>query len=94
MMKRLNYLSYLFTLLFALSLGAPVFAQDLDYDEWGTDNLVEDDYGYYDEDFTYETDDDVWGDMDYDDDWDDWYADAEDDWFGYDDPGEDGWFDW
>jgi len=87
-MKRLNYLIYLFTLLLALSFGAPVIAQDLDYDTWDTDDLIEDDYGYYDEDFDYELDDDDW------DDWDDWYADADDDWFGYDDPGEDGWFDW
>lgn len=97
-MKRLTYL---LALLFALGFAAPVFAQDLEveFDDWDTDDLIEDDYGYYDEDFEYELEENIWGDTELeveyeDDDWDDWYADADDDWFGYDDPGEDGWFDW
>ncbi len=53
-----------------------------------TDDLEVDGYGYYDEDFYWEAEEDRY---------DDWYGTADEDWndtdWGYDDPGDAGWFD-
>lgn len=51
---------------------------------WGSDNWGTDTYGYYDQDFAWETDRGVW---------DSWYGDSENYWTTYDDIGDEGWFD-
>ncbi len=77
-------------LLIALAAGlSPLAAQaqywnTFDTGVWGSDNWGMDDYGYYDQDFMWETDDGVW---------DGWYGDSENYWTGYDDVGDTGWFD-
>lgn len=69
-----------------LTFGSSSRALFEDEEDWETDDLTEDDYGYYDSDFEWGVEDE--------DEWSDWYGDAEQDWGAYDDPGEEGWFDW
>ncbi|HSN70476.1 MAG TPA: hypothetical protein VLT59_03165 [Steroidobacteraceae bacterium] len=62
-----------------------------------TDNLATDDYGYYDEDFAWETNDQWysdWNDFDGDYDYDTGYETGNYGLFGYDDAGEWGLWDW
>lgn len=61
-----------------------------EFSAFEADDLNTDDWGVYDEDFVWETDEDWYSD---------WYGDASDYWedwepWGNDDPGEAGWFDW
>ncbi|MCW8195780.1 hypothetical protein F6455_13375 [Proteobacteria bacterium 005FR1] len=92
----MKYWMSLAFLTFALSAGAS-FAQD-DFWEDGsefwtdeelqmfeTDNWVEDDFGAYDNDFVWETEDQA--------EFDEWYEGVEQDWAEYEDAGEAGWFD-
>lgn len=63
----------------ALSFPSAYVHADWDDDNWGTD-----DYGYYDEDFAWDSDEDF----------DNWYADSDQDWNAfYDDVGDEGIFD-
>ena len=86
-MKRL-----LLSSLFAAALGfggtLAVQAEDLweeaDIAAFDSDNWAQDEYGFYDEDFYYETDEQF----------DNWYEEeAHTDWMGFDDAGDEGWFD-
>jgi hypothetical protein len=84
-------------LVFALGAGSS-FAQEDDFWEgteefwtqqelemFETDNWVEDDFGTYDNDFVWETQDEE--------EFDEWYEGVEQDWAEYDDAGDAGWFD-
>lgn len=96
----MRYLAMLFVLMFTLGFGSQALAEQSntsmnsqssgEFSAFEADDLGEDDWGVYDEDFVWETDDNWYGD---------WYGDASDSWedyeyWGYDDPGEAGWFDW
>ncbi|MDN5870256.1 MAG: hypothetical protein L0H73_05990 [Nitrococcus sp.] len=98
----MRYFAMLIVLMFTLGFGGQVLADDdtamgsqayMEEEEFAafeTDDLATDDYGVYDEDFIWETDEDWYGD---------WYGDSSDYWedyeyWGYDDAGEAGWFDW
>ncbi|HSN70475.1 MAG TPA: hypothetical protein VLT59_03160 [Steroidobacteraceae bacterium] len=62
-----------------------------------SENLADDDYGVYDEDFAWETNDQWysdWNEYDADRAWDDDYEQAHYDLWGYDDAGEWGFWDW
>jgi hypothetical protein len=74
-------------------------ANDVDYATvvylFETENLAEDDYGVYDEDFAWETTDPIYDDWSDEESvaWDDSEV-AHYDMFGYDDAGEEGLWDW
>lgn len=88
-MKKLTTAAALLTaLLFSgalLTANAQGMWSDEDLAAFESDNWLEDDYGLYDEDFAWESDDELFTD---------WTDDADDDWLGYDDSGEYDWFDY
>lgn len=51
---------------------------------WESDNFESDTYGFYDNDFNWDTEDDSWSD---------WYGNADGAWNTYDDIGDEGWLD-
>lgn len=85
----------------ALGLGASAAHAQMGNEDWGwnDDNWASDDYGYYDEDFAWESDDGFLeddaaygGDTGFggeesawgeDQAFDDWYADSDNDWNGF-----------
>lgn len=48
---------------------------------WESDNLIQDDYGFYDEDFNWTAEDDNWNTF---------YGDTDSAWNTYDDVGDEG----
>jgi hypothetical protein len=69
-------------------VAAPAHAQEFwneaETEMWESDNLIQDDYGFYDEDFNWTTEDNNWNTF---------YGDADSAWNTYDDVGDEGWFD-
>lgn len=88
MKKKLIHLMLVMFLGLAGTALAPayVYAEE---ETWVDEDWAEDDYGYYDEDFYWETDDE---------DWDTWYGEDDEDWdYYYEDntwENEDEWWDW